>query len=96
MSRSIGDFMIHDFGVTSEPEITEYNITAEDKFIILASDGVWEFLTNQEAVNAVATGIIDLDINKSAKLLLGKAYKKWYAYDSSIDDITWIVIKLNQ
>ena len=96
MSRSIGDCMIHDFGVISEPEILEYSITSEDKFIVLASDGVWEFLSNQDVVNSVATGILNNDLNRSAKLLLGKAYQKWNSLNSSIDDITCIVIKLNQ
>jgi len=29
-------------------EIKEWNFTKEDKFIIIASDGIWEFINNQE------------------------------------------------
>jgi|JI102314A2RNA_FD_contig_21_16798227_length_632_multi_3_in_0_out_0_1 serine/threonine protein phosphatase PrpC len=29
-------------------ELTEIDLNKEDKFIILASDGVWEFLSNEE------------------------------------------------
>lgn len=31
------------------PEVTEYVLAPEDEFLILASDGVWEFIDNQEA-----------------------------------------------
>lgn len=51
MSRSLGDFIASELGVTAEPEVTRLNIGKEDRFIILASDGVWEFITSQ-AVSA--------------------------------------------
>lgn len=47
MSRSLGDFIASELGVTAEPEVTRLNLGREDKFIILASDGVWEFITSQ-------------------------------------------------
>jgi serine/threonine protein phosphatase PrpC len=28
-------------------EITKFDLTPDDKFIVLASDGVWEFLENE-------------------------------------------------
>ena len=40
-------------GVTSEPELCITELTADDAFIILASDGVWEFIGNQEAVDII-------------------------------------------
>lgn len=40
--------------MTSEPDHTEIELTANDKFIILASDGVWEFISSKEAVEIVA------------------------------------------
>ncbi len=40
-------------GVTSEPECTEKELTPVDKFMILASDGVWEFIESQDAVDIV-------------------------------------------
>jgi len=27
--------------------VTKYDLTPDDKFIIIASDGVWEFLENE-------------------------------------------------
>ena len=40
-------------GVTSEPECTVKELTPVDKFMILASDGVWEFIESQDAVDIV-------------------------------------------
>ena len=46
MSRSFGDQAAAEVGVNSIPEITEMNLQESDKFLILASDGVWEFISN--------------------------------------------------
>ena len=43
-------------GVSSEPECATRELAACDEFMILASDGIWEFLQNQEAVDLVASG----------------------------------------
>lgn len=44
----------HQVGVSSEPDHTQLTLTAADKFMVLASDGVWEFITSREAVEVVA------------------------------------------
>lgn len=48
MSRSLGDQVAQSVGVSPEPEITIYDIDINDRYIIIASDGVWEFLSNDE------------------------------------------------
>ena len=35
------------------PEVKIFTLTPEDKIIVLASDGVWEFLTNQQVAKIV-------------------------------------------
>lgn len=50
MSRSLGDKAGREVGVISEPDIYEILLKEEDKFIIIASDGVWEFLSNQDVI----------------------------------------------
>jgi len=39
----------------AEPAITVHKIHPEDQFLIFASDGLWEHLSNQEAVDIVNT-----------------------------------------
>ena len=46
MSRSFGDTVAASVGVTAIPEQTEFTLGPEDKVIVLASDGVWEFMEN--------------------------------------------------
>ncbi len=48
MSRSLGDYVAHSVGVVAEPEILEYELTPDDLYLVIASDGVWEFLSNEE------------------------------------------------
>ena len=47
MSRSIGDCVAHSVGCACEPDITHTTLMPNDKIVLLASDGIWEFLTNQ-------------------------------------------------
>jgi pyruvate dehydrogenase phosphatase len=39
--------------LSSEPAITVHQIQPNDQFVIFASDGLWEHLSNQEAVELV-------------------------------------------
>jgi serine/threonine protein phosphatase PrpC len=48
MSRSFGDRVAHSVGVSAEPETKEFTLSLNDKFIVIASDGVWEFLSNED------------------------------------------------
>ena len=48
MSRSFGDEVAASVGVIAEPEVTEYLLTKNDKFLIMATDGIWEFMSSQE------------------------------------------------
>ena len=43
--------------VTAEPVVTKHEIQAGDKFMILASDGLWERMTNEDAVNVVVQSL---------------------------------------
>ncbi|XP_047329372.1 protein phosphatase 2C 37-like [Impatiens glandulifera] len=52
MSRAIGDHYLKPF-VISEPEVTVTDRTAEDEFLILASDGLWDVVSNETACAVV-------------------------------------------
>lgn len=49
MSRSLGDAIAHKFGVSAEPEVLQHTVASSDEFLILATDGVWDVLSNEEA-----------------------------------------------
>lgn len=50
MSRSMGDTMGRECGVIAEPDIIKHTLSEEDKVLVVASDGVWEFLANSEVI----------------------------------------------
>ncbi len=53
MSRSMGDKVAHSVGVTAEPETLEFTFSLNDKYLVIASDGVWEFLSNEDVAGIV-------------------------------------------
>lgn len=90
MSRSIGDFAAKTVGVTATPSVIKYNVHTNDKFMIIASDGVWEFMDIQDAVNIVQTNL-HLGAFTACQVLIQAAEKLWrknegdYRDDVSID-----------
>jgi serine/threonine protein phosphatase PrpC len=92
MTRSFGDEIAHQIGVICEPEIIEYKLHEEDKFIILASDGIWEFMTNQECVDIVKDYYIIDNYKGAIKHLYQESCKRWLDEEDVIDDITLIIV----
>eukprot|EP00798_Chlamydomonas_sp_ICE-L_P008233 gene8233-1499_t len=50
MSRAIGDHGLRPY-VIAEPEISVLQRTEDDEFMLLASDGLWDVMSNQEATH---------------------------------------------
>lgn len=64
----------------------------EDEFIVIATDGVWEFITPEEAVALVAK---QKDPKESCQALVDLAYQRWIEEEEGIvDDITCVVVFL--
>ena len=95
MSRSFGDEMGHEIGIVVDPEILEHFFDKDDKFIILASDGIWEFMTNEEVVDIVKDYYLENNIQGAIEHLYNEASKRWIMEEEVIDDITVIIIFLN-
>jgi len=87
-TRSIGDSIGEALGVTADPELASRTLTADDRMLILASDGVWEFMTSQMAIDLVGGFDTPLD---ACRVLLAEAYHLWMQFDTRTDDITAIV-----
>ena len=47
MSRSFGDYVASTVGVVADPEVTYFKVEFDQGFLVVASDGVWEFLSNE-------------------------------------------------
>jgi len=48
MSRALGDHCLRGVGVVAEPEVTIIGRSEEDEFLVLASDGLWDALQDNE------------------------------------------------
>ena len=94
MSRSFGDDVAHMIGVTSKPEIMEFKLNEEDKFILLGSDGIFEFIASDEAVNMVKDFYLKNDIEGALNHLYKISSQRWIVEEEVIDDITLIIMFL--
>ena len=92
MSRSIGDFIASKLGVIPEPKFLEEKIDKDTKFIVVASDGVWEFLDNDTVKNMVMPYYEKKDPIGACKELIKKSTEFWNQEDIVVDDITCIVV----
>jgi len=91
-TRSLGDAIAEDLGVFAEPEIITREVTAQDKIIVLASDGVFEFLTNQSVIDICAKFQDPLE---ACRAVVAEAYELWLQYEQRTDDITILCIFLD-
>jgi serine/threonine protein phosphatase PrpC len=47
ISRALGDFDAKGCGVINVPDIKEYHLNNNSKYMVICSDGIWEVLTNE-------------------------------------------------
>lgn len=100
MARSLGDSVAAEVGVSGEPgkihsEIIEVELQSEDKFIIIASDGLWEFLSNEYCVKIVSEYWEAGNPEGACDRLLKESVAMWRREDDVIDDITVVIIFLS-
>ena len=91
MSRSIGDLIASTLGVIPEPKFIEDTIDKDTKFIVVASDGVWEFLDNNAVKDIVMPYYEKNDPNGACKELIKKSTEWWNQEDIVVDDITVVI-----
>ena len=92
VSRAFGDIDNKPY-ISSVPDIYRYKLNKHDQFMIIACDGLWDVMDNQDAVNYVISQSYDLEhnrINKKtniAKMLADMAIQK-----GSTDNVTVIIV----
>ncbi|XP_019152058.1 PREDICTED: probable protein phosphatase 2C 74 [Ipomoea nil] len=85
VSRAFGDHHLKEL-IISEPDILNLPLTSDCQFLILASDGLWDKVSNQEAVDVVLS---ENNSMKSCKKLVDLSSMR-----GSLDDVTVMVINL--
>ena len=92
MSRSLGDFQAKEAGVISTPEITEYTINRNAKYMIICSDGVWEFISNEQVRDMGNAFLMKNDVGGFCTELVKFAVHSWEQFDIIRDDITVVCV----
>ena len=76
LSRAFGDWQFKDFGLLSFPHVSKIEITEDDHYVIMASDGVWDVLEDLEIYRLsicndnsmeICTKIIEDSLEKGSK-----------------------------
>ena len=94
MSRSFGDDAAHILGVISKPEVTVRELTEMDRFIIVASDGVFGVLSSSKVVGIVHKA--QRNVKQACKQVVRRSAIRWQeeCFEGYRDDITVQIIDL--
>ena len=80
--------MAKELGVIAEPECEDFLIPSAGATFVLGSDGVFDFIPNDEVGAAVKKYEDPAD---ACRELVGKAFNRWCNSEGRTDDITVIV-----
>eukprot|EP00811_Abedinium_folium_P032332 NODE_5386_length_1776_cov_6.382656.p1 GENE.NODE_5386_length_1776_cov_6.382656~~NODE_5386_length_1776_cov_6.382656.p1 ORF type:complete len:389 (-),score=61.56 NODE_5386_length_1776_cov_6.382656:536-1702(-) len=96
LSRCLDDLTGHQkCGLSCIPEVAEHNIQRDD-MLLICSDGVWEFMTPDEAVEFVMCNHSFKTAQEAADIVAKEAWDRWIREDGQVvDDITVLVVFLS-
>ncbi|KAJ0963015.1 hypothetical protein J5N97_028137 [Dioscorea zingiberensis] len=86
MSRAFGNRLLKQY-VVADPEIQEQEVDEELEFLVLASDGLWDVVPNEDAVSLAR---LEEEPEAAARKLTETAYSR-----GSADNITCIVVRFH-
>lgn len=90
VSRAFGDSVAASAGLICEPEVAILELTSEDAFIFVASDGIWEFLTEPEILMLIE----DNSWENAASVLVESSWAQWLQHEDCSDDMTVLLLSL--
>ncbi|KAI3468147.1 hypothetical protein Pfo_024810 [Paulownia fortunei] len=93
MSRAFGDFVLKNHGIICIPDVSYHRLTPNDEFLVLASDGVWDVLSNDQVMSIVS---LSRSEEAAAKAVVDAAIASWKHKfpNSKRDDCTAICLFL--
>ncbi|CAB9508983.1 2C and cyclic nucleotide-binding/kinase domain-containing protein [Seminavis robusta] len=101
-TRSLGDAIAERLGVDANPECMSLKLSDNEKFICLATDGIFDVMSNQEVVDYCMKH--RTDPLEACKAIVNKSHEEWLHNEecehdedprASYDDMTLICIFLN-
>ena len=95
MSRSLGDLVAKKIGVSDEPEIKEFDIDDDCLGIVLASDGVWDNLSNERVMEKFNKGYGEGTEKEVAEAIESESRKLFLEKKENVDDLSIVVVFIN-
>ena len=91
ISRTLGDEVAKSVGVICVPEFIEVNVSSNSFLIICASDGVWEFLSNEDVRDIIVKNLSGNDFHNVVKEIIKESNIQWENEGVVRDDITCVI-----
>jgi serine/threonine protein phosphatase PrpC len=93
VSRAFGDVDAEPY-LTCMPDIYRYKLDKNDKFMILACDGLWDVMTGQDAINFVLNECYDNTLNTRINTNINVARKlaEFAIHKGSLDNVSILII----
>lgn len=97
MARAFGDLAAAELGVVATPEVKEHKLQRSDDFIVLGSDGVFEFMPDNDVAQFVADQLAagGTALDAVAEALCRAASARWEEEEDAIDDISAVIVRLS-
>ena len=92
MSRSLGDFHAKKCGVISTPQVVEYTINKNSRYLVICSDGVWQYIQNEQVRDLGNIYFTKNNINGFCTDLVKFSIYSWEQFDIVRDDITVVCV----
>ena len=92
MSRSLGDLFSKECGVIPTPQIIEYEINSNTKYMVICSDGVWEFIQNEQVRDLGNVFYAQNNVKGFCFQLVNYAFNMWEQLEDIRDDITVVSV----
>jgi len=106
LSRAIGDLKykqvenvsVEQQIITAEPDIEKFLITDDDEFFVLACDGVWDCMTNEQIVEFIKQRINTKSVHEIVEEILDRCLADDVRRITGIgtDNMTCIIVKFNK
>lgn len=84
-TRSIGDAVAEKLGVCAEPEMLTLKVSRNERVIVLASDGIFDVMSNQEVVDLCFQHYRG-DPARACEAVIAKSHEEWLLNDECVDE----------
>jgi serine/threonine protein phosphatase PrpC len=90
MTRTLGDYSLDKNIVPATPDIIQYPKDSSTAFLILACDGIWDVMNNEQVARFVSQRTSTTRLDNIASQLLDECLQK-----QSTDNMTVYIVKLH-